>query len=110
MWRRFYNFSAGFCLSFRPFWRGSLPGGKNASLPRTRRRVRLAWLIFAAILLTPGCASLAAKPNPTMLPTKPVLTSLTVTSDGGIRMDKRDAAELLIYIEALERAAGVLQK
>ena len=38
---------------------------------------------------------------------RPALTSLTATSDGGIVMDKRDAAELLIYIEALEVAAGV---
>ena len=43
------------------------------------------------------------------MPTKPVLTSLTMTSDGGIMMDKRDAGELLIYIEALERVAGVAQ-
>ena len=45
----------------------------------------------------------------TALPVRPALTSLVVTPEGGIMMDKRDAAELLIYIEALERACGVGQ-
>ena len=44
------------------------------------------------------------------LPVKPVLTSLTVRDDGGISMDKHDAAELLLYIEALERAAGMVRQ
>lgn len=43
---------------------------------------------------------------PAEVPPRPVLTSLTATSDGGITMNKHDAAELLIYIEALERATG----
>ena len=38
---------------------------------------------------------------------RPELTSLAVTSDGGIMMDKRDAAELLIYIDQLERVVGI---
>ena len=42
-----------------------------------------------------------------MIPVRPALTSLTATSDGGIVMDKRDAAELLIYIEQLERMVGI---
>ena len=41
-----------------------------------------------------------------MIPVRPALTSLTATSDGGITMDKRDAAELLIYIESLETMVG----
>ena len=56
------------------------------------------------ILALPGCASLTARPIQAVIPVRPALTSLTATSDGGIVMDKRDAAELLIYIEALERA------
>ena len=43
------------------------------------------------------------------LPARPELTSLVALPDGGIMMDRRDAAELLIYIEALEQAAGVIQ-
>ena len=38
---------------------------------------------------------------------RPELASLTTTSDGGIMMDKRDAAELLVYIEQLERMVGI---
>lgn len=47
-----------------------------------------------------------ARPTPAALPVKPELTSLRTTAEGGIAMDKRDAAELLIYIKALERACG----
>ena len=36
--------------------------------------------------------------------------SLEVTPEGGIMMNKRDAAELLLYIEALERAAGMVRQ
>lgn len=43
------------------------------------------------------------------MPIKPALTSLVVTPEGGIMMDRRDAAELLIYIESLERACGGAQ-
>ena len=38
---------------------------------------------------------------------RPELTSLRATPDGGIMMDKRDAAELLIYLEQLERMVGI---
>ena len=45
-----------------------------------------------------------------MKPIKPALASLEVTPEGGIMMNKRDAAELLLYIEALERAAGMVRQ
>ena len=90
----------------RPFW----TGGANGKQPRTRPRLRLAWLLFALTLLLPGCVSLTSKPAPAQLPIKPALTSLTQTSDGGITMNKHDAAELLLYIEALERAAGMVRQ
>ena len=72
----------------------------------------LAGLMFALILALSGCASLGQPTSntaTTSLPIRPVLTSLKITDEGGIMMDKRDAAELLIYIEALERACGVSQ-
>ncbi len=61
------------------------------------------------ILLLNGCAGLTpARPGQdrTMvrLPPRPALTSLQGTPEGGIIMNKHDAAELLIYIESLERA------
>ena len=66
------------------------------------------WLIFAVSLALSGCVSSTAKPTQTAtLPVRPELTSLTTTSDGGIMMDRRDAAELLIYLEQLERMVGV---
>ena len=101
--------------SFRP-WPPSclslLSGGPSAGPRKSRLRLRIVWLIFAATLVTPGCASLAGnnqERGATALPVRPALTSLVVTPEGGIMMDKRDAAELLIYIEALERACGVGQ-
>ena len=82
-------------------------GGKSARLQKSRPRLRLVWLIFAVTLALSGCASLTARQTQTAtLPVRPELTSLTVTSDGGIMMDKRDAAELLIYLEQLERMVG----
>ena len=75
-------------------------------MKKSAPRLRLAPLLCALILLLPGCANLTARPIPAALPVKPELTILAATSEGGIAMDKRDAAELLIYIEALERACG----
>ena len=91
----------------------SLSGGPSAAPRKSRLRLRLVWLIFAATLVTPGCASLAGnnqERGATALPVRPALTSLVVTPEGGIMMDKRDAAELLIYIEALELAAGMVRQ
>ena len=93
---------------YRPFW----IGGQNARPRRSRLRLKIASTLCALILVLPGCASLAQPTSNaavTTLPIRPVLTSLKTTDEGGIMMDKRDAAELLIYIEALERACGVTQ-
>ena len=89
---------------FRPCW----TGGANARPTKRKPKLRLAGLLCATILLTPGCASLTARQAPTPL-IRPELTSLAGTPDGGIILNKRDAAELLIYIEALELAVGVLK-
>lgn len=85
-------------------------GGSEDKPPRPRLKLRLAWLLFALTLLLPGCVSLMSKPTPAQLPIKPALASLEVTPEGGIMMNKRDAAELLLYIEALERAAGMVRQ
>ena len=93
----------------RPFW----IGGNGDRSPRLRLRLRLAWLIFAMILALPGCTSLGQPTSnqaATTLPIRPVLNSLKIMDEGGIMMDKHDAAELLLYIEALERAAGMVRQ
>ena len=76
-------------------------------MKKSAPRLRLAPLLCALILLLPGCANLTARPIPAAIPVRPELTSLAATSEGGIMLDRRDAAALLIYIEALERACGV---
>ena len=89
----------------------SLPcwsGGASTKPHESRPKLRLAGLLCVMILLLPGCVSSTAGQT-RMLPIRPELTSLMATSDGGIMMNKRDAAELLIYIEALEQACGVSQ-
>ena len=87
-----------------------MPGGTNAKPPKLKPKLMLATLLLSAILLASCSASLTqpVSNSPTVI-TSPTLTSLTALPSGGISMDKRDAAELLIYIEALERAAGVVQ-
>ena len=97
--------------SLTPWFRRCLlcsTGGTNIKTKKNRLTLRLAGLLCVMILLMPGCVSSTARPTQT-LPVRPELTSLTATGDGGIMMDKRDAAELLIYIEALEQACGVVQ-
>ena len=66
----------------------------------------LGMLLFALTLLVSGCLASIQGPisSPVMIPTRPDLTSLEERPDSGITMDKRDAGELLIYIETLERA------
>ena len=91
------------CPAFPASWTG-LPSAKP---PRPRLRRRLALTLFALILLLSSCVSSTARPSPAILPIKPNLPSLQITAEGGIMMDKRDTAELLIYIDALERACGV---
>ena len=102
MWRCLVKSCRRLPPLFRPFW----PGWSGGRRPKARLKLRLAGLLCAMILALPGCVSSTARPTQA-LPIRPELTSLTATSDGGIMMGKRDAAELLIYIEALEAAAGV---
>ena len=95
--RRLPQLSRLFCL-----------GWSSARPKKSRLKLKLVGLLCALILLVNGCVSSTAGPTRT-LPVRPELTSLTATGDGGIMMNKRDAAELLIYIEALEAACGVNQ-
>ena len=108
MWRCSVKSSRRLPPLFRPFWLG-WSGGRR---PKARLKLRFAGLLCAMILALSGCASLAQPTSntaTTSLPIRPVLTSLKITDEGGIMMDKRDAAELMIYIEALELAAGMVQ-
>lgn len=87
-----------------------MPGGTNAKPPKLKPKLMLATLLLSAILLASCSASLTqpASNSPTVI-TRPTLTSLKTLPDGGISMDKRDTGELLIYIEAIENALGIVR-
>ena len=86
-----------------------LPASRNGCAVGRLRLGLIATLLFVMILALHGCSSSAGITStpPALMITKPRLTSLTVTPDGGLCMNKTDAAELLIYVERLETAAGV---
>ena len=60
-------------------------------------------MLCLTILLASGCG--ASKTRHAVLPPAPVLESSTKNADGGICIDRADTAELLLYIEHLERMA-----
>ena len=60
-------------------------------------------MLCLTILLASGCGAL--KTRHAVLPPSPVLESSTINADGGICIDSADTAELLLYIEHLERMA-----
>jgi hypothetical protein len=96
--------SLKYCTPWLRLFLPCLTGGRAAKPRKTGLKLRHAWLISALILLSSGCVSSTTRPIPAeAIPVRPELSSLTGTPDGGIMMDKRDAAELLIYIELLER-------
>ena len=105
MWLLFLNS----CKRWRPSFPLSSPGGKNKTPRSEKLKRRSATLLCAMILLLNGCAGLTPtrpgqdRTTVQLLP-RPALTSLQKTPEGGISMNKHDAAELLIYIESLERA------
>ena len=76
----------------------SLSGGQSAGPRRSRLQLRIVW------------GQSTSNQAATTLPIRPVLNSLKIMDEGGIMMDKHDAAELLLYIEALERAAGMVRQ
>lgn len=73
-----------------------LPSCFHAS--RRKKRNSLLIALFAILALN-GCVVSAKKTKPH----RPMLESLSVTSDGGICMDRNDATNLLLYIDAMER-------
>ena len=96
------------CKRWRPLSPLSSPGGERKRPLSKKLKRRSASLLCATILLLSGCAALTPmQPSqgraPVQLPPRPVLTSLQSTPDGGITMNKHDSAELLIYLESLER-------
>ena len=63
--------------------------------------MKLVALTLLLTLLVSGCASLTnSRPE---LPPRPLLESSRVDSEGGICINRADTAELMLYIEALER-------
>ena len=67
-------------------------------------------LLCAILLLSlsvgTGCSAickLACQQPEIQRPQRPILESLMETPDGGICMDKGDTAELLLYLDGLEK-------
>lgn len=60
-------------------------------------------ITFFAVFALQGCELIGQHEIFPIMPTKPELPSLQETPDGGIKLDKRDAAELFEYILDLER-------
>ena len=58
-------------------------------------------------LLVSSCVPSTQVQTQQLLPTRPILTSLTPTPEGGITMDRTDTARLLHYIDDLEFALGI---
>lgn len=82
------------------FWRLA-DGGKKSSGARRLSLPRLMLTASVLVLLTSGCG--ASRNSVSALPPRPTLESLIATDDGGICMDRQDAAELLLYLDQLER-------
>lgn len=81
-------------------WR-LVAGGKKSSGARPWNPHRLTLTVSMLVLLMSGCG--ASKSSVTAPPPRPRLESLIATDDGGICMDRQDAAELLLYLDQLER-------
>lgn len=79
--------------SWRGFWTSTAAG-------RLWRGLRLMLTVSMFALLMNGCAG-SAGIGP--MPPRPRLESLVPMPDGGICMNHQDAAELLLYIDLLER-------
>ena len=79
----------------------SWPKGSKSNAARSPWQMhRLMLTVLLLALLMSGCAgSVPVAPRPP----RPTLESLMPTNDGGICMDRGDAAELLLYLDALER-------
>jgi len=87
-------------VSASSFWL-LVGGGKKNSAGRRLNLPRLMLTASMLVLLMSGCG--ASKSSVTPPPPRPRLESLIATDDGGICMDRQDAAELLLYLDQLER-------
>lgn len=77
-------------------------GGLGDSVTQPWSTLSPMLIALTLVLLTSGCAALTSSEIPPR-PPRPTLESLTPTAEGGICMDRQDAAELLLYIDQLER-------
>ena len=94
---------AGSKLSWPGWARPSGPlahGGPRGNAPKPRQRPRLLPMLLLVTLWVNGCAVTTQTAPP---PPRPTLESLMPTTDGGITMNGQDAAELLRYLDQLER-------
>lgn len=69
-------------------------------------RKKAAALIVTLLLFSvsvSGCVTTGGQAEPAPLPPRPTLESMTENEQGGICIDRQDTAELLHYIDALER-------
>ena len=67
--------------------------------------MKLVGMLLMLTLLVSSCVP-STQQTQQILPTRPILTSLTPTPAGGIMLDKTDTARLLHYIDDLEYALG----
>lgn len=93
--------SRDFWLALASFFWRLAAGGKRSSAERRLSLPKLMLTASTLVLLTSGCG--ASKSSVTAPPPRPRLESLIATDDGGICMDRQDAAELLLYLDQLER-------
>ena len=99
MWVRSRPSSLAWARSSQP-WRS----GGSAVLKKSATLLTAAVVMLClTILLASGCGAL--KTRHAVLPPSPVMESSTINADGGICIDRADTAELLLYIEHLERMA-----
>lgn len=99
MWARSRSFSRAWAL-LSPLYPSGGRHGRPKSVPHL---IAAAVMLCLVILMANGCASSSSRQK--ALPPAPVLESSTINADGGICIDRADTAELLQYIEHLERMA-----
>ena len=68
--------------------------------------MKLVGMLLMLTLLASSCAASTQTQGQQILPTRPILTSLAPTPEGGIMLDNTDTARLLHYIDDLEYALG----
>ena len=77
------------------------PNGPNKSV------IILCLSLLAALTLTACLSTPIPETTGCEQMTRPILTSATETNSGQLILSAHDAGELLLYVEALEKCAGV---